>query len=243
MRNEPGPLPKTWKLPESIVIRLGREAGPQRAIAEEGHLLLILHEVPDADAPERRPSLFWREPAGEWHSSGGGKPLTSLQELLRNYSDRLQKIEVTEDKASTASEYHRVLEEAAPVLRASRGLHRALQQAREQVKADRDLISFRDEAAGIERTAELLLQDAQFGLSFTAARQAEAQAASAQRSARFAHKLNILAALFLPLTAIASLFGMEIQSGIGNVPGNFWMIAVTGIVLGVLLSLMLVRGD
>jgi hypothetical protein len=36
-------------------------------------------------------------------------------------------------------------------------LHRALQQAREFVKADRDLINLRDSAASIERNAELLL--------------------------------------------------------------------------------------
>ena len=132
-------------------------------------------------------------------------------------------LENAENLAVTATEYHTVLEQIAPVLRTSRGLHRALQQAREMLKSERELINLRDQSAGIERNAELLLQDAQFGLNFTVARQAEAQAAASRQMAAAAHRLNLLAALFLPLTALTSLFGMEIPSGMKDVPGAFWI--------------------
>jgi Mg2+ and Co2+ transporter CorA len=126
------------------------------------------------------------------------------------------------------------------VLRSSRGLHRALQQAREFVKADRDLINLRDSAASIERNAELLLQDAQFGLNFTVAKQAETQAQSAQRMANTSHRLNVLAALFLPLTALTGLFSMSVRADIADTPVNFWLIACTGVVVGLVLSSIVV---
>ncbi|MEN9678301.1 MAG: hypothetical protein RIS76_4197 [Verrucomicrobiota bacterium] len=47
MTAEASVLPKLWTtIPEAIRNRLGREAGPQRAMLEEDHLLLILHQIP-----------------------------------------------------------------------------------------------------------------------------------------------------------------------------------------------------
>lgn len=234
-------LPKLWTIPDSIRNRLGREAGPQRAMLEDGHLLIILHEIPKQSEQGRRPALFWRQPGGEWKSTHGGNGITALGDFLKGYENRLHALDAEEEKASSASAYHTVLEQIAPVLRASRGLHRALQQARDMVKTDRDLINFRDQASGIERAAELLLQDAQFGLNFTAARQAEAQAVTAQKMAATAHRLNLLAALFLPLTALASVFGMEIHSQLSDTVANFWLICAIGVLLGVGLSFAVVR--
>lgn len=241
-RPEISPLPKTWELPASIRIRLGREAGPQRAISEEEHLLLILHQLPLPDQRDRIPAFFWRNPAGDWRSTESrGTGPGAAQDLLAGYEKKLMELEALEAKAAAAREYHAVLEELGPILRATRGLHRALQQARELVKNDRDLITSRDQAAALERSAELLLQDAQFGLNFTVARQSEIQAQSVHRMAATAHRLNILAALFLPITAIASLFGMEIPSGLENSPANFWLILCTGAALGVIVTLLIAK--
>ena len=236
------PLPKSWEIPDAIRNRLGREAGPQRAMLEEGHLLVIAHRMPGPDERVRVPVFFHRSPQGAWRGSDSkAQGPTALQEFLTAYESRIHELEDAEDKAHTATEYHHLLEAAAPVLRASRGLHRAFQQAREMVKEDRDLINFRDKAAGIERSAELLMQDAQFGLNYTAARQAEAQAMSAAQMAASAHRLNILAALFLPLTALCSVFGMDIHSGLENRTGYFWIIVGAGIVLGLIVSSLVAR--
>ncbi len=236
------PLPKSWEIPDAIRNRLGREAGPQRAMLEEGHLLVIAHRMPGPDERERVPVFFLRSPQGAWRGSDSkAQGPTALQEFLTAYESRIHELEDAEDKAHTATEYHNLLEAAAPVLRASRGLHRAFQQAREMVKEDRDLINFRDKAAGIERSAELLMQDAQFGLNYTAARQSEAQAVSAAQMAASAHRLNILAALFLPLTALCSVFGMDIHSGLENRTGYFWIIVGAGIVLGLIVSSLVAR--
>jgi len=233
-------LPKSWSLPDSIRDRLGREPGPQRAMLEEGHLLIILHELPLPDEHERKAALFWRNPQGEWRSNAmTGAGLPTLGNHLRGYDQKLIELETEENRAATAAEYHQVLEQLTPVLRASRGLHRALQQARELMKTERELINLRDQAAGIERTAELLSQDAQFGLNFVQARQAEAQAVIARQMAATAHRLNLLAALFLPLTALASIFGMDIHSRIRDTPENFWLICAAGILLGIVVMILL----
>jgi Mg2+ and Co2+ transporter CorA len=151
----------------------------------------------------------------------------------------LADLDVAEQAAQTATQYHAVLESLAPMVRLSRGLHHGLQQARDMVKTERDLINARDRAASIERSAEVLFQDAQFGLSFTAAKQAEEQAQSAQRMAATAHRLNVLAGFFLPLTALSGVFGMEIHSGIRDSPAAFCAICASSLACGVVLSLSL----
>lgn len=227
------PLPKTWEVPDSIRQRLGHEAGPQRSMLEEGHLLIILHHVPKPDQTDRTPAFFWRNPASEWRSTEGkGMGPVALNAFLEGWEARLQELDVEEQKAATAVEYHRLLETVAPILRATRGLHRALQQAREFVKDDRELIDFRDMAAGLERGAELLLQDAQFGLDFIAAKQSEQQAVIAKKMSTTAHRLNIMAAMFLPLTALASILSMEVSSGVANTRSNFWLVLIAGCALG-----------
>jgi CorA-like Mg2+ transporter protein len=242
VKADPSVLPKLWNIPDAIRNRLGREAGPQRAMLEEGHLLIILHQLPNPDEHDRKAALFWRQPSGEWRSNLPGAAPASLQDLLQSFEQHLTLLEDQENNAKSASEYHSVLEQIAPVLRTSRGLHRALQQARELLKSETLLINSRDQAAGVERTAELLLQDAQFGLNFTVAKQAEAQSALAQQMAVTAHRLNLLAALFLPLTALASIFGMEIHSQVKDTPANFWLICLLGVLIGLLVGGFLMRG-
>lgn len=232
MKPDTSILPKLWAIPDSIRNRLGRESGPQRAMFEEGHLLIILHQLPLPDEHLRKAALFWRSPEGEWKTNLQGNGLAGLADHMRSFDNKLVELEQAENLAQTATEYHTVLEKLAPVLRTSRGLHRAMQQAREMLKGERELINLRDQAAGIERNAELLLQDAQFGLNFTVARQAESQAATARQMASTAHRLNLLAALFLPLTALASIFGMEIHSKVADTPANFWIVCIAGLMMG-----------
>ncbi|WP_395738250.1 CorA family divalent cation transporter [Prosthecobacter sp.] len=235
-------IPKLWAtIPEAIRNRVGREAGTQRAIFEEGHLLIILHQLPGPHDVERRPALFWRQPDGSWKSSPENGGSLALQNHLAAYAARLDDLDKQEHSAQTAAEYHQVLEAIAPVLRSTRSIHRAMQQAREFVKADRDVINLRDQAAAVERTAELLLQDAQFGLNFTVAKQAEAQAKSAQIMANTSHRLNVMAALFLPLTALTGLFSMYVKADVADTPANFWLIAAAGVAIGLVMSALVAR--
>lgn len=235
-------LPANWQIPDAIRNRLGHEAGPQRSMLEDGHLLVIVHRMPSADERARVPVFFHRTPEGEWHGSlPGGMGAGAIRDFLTAYEARIHELEDAEAKAVTASAYHDLLEASAPVLRAARGLHRAFQQAREMVKEDRELIDFRDKAAGIERNAELLMQDAQFGLNYTAARQSEAQAASAAQMAVSAHRLNILAALFLPLTALAGVLSVDTKTSLEDRPPVFWAIMGGGILLGLVVAMVVAR--
>jgi len=234
-------LVSSWSIPSELRDRLGIEAGPQRAMREEGHLIIVLHEIPCANERKRRAALFWRHPTGEWRNTLDDGGIETLQALLGKYDTRLQQLDEDEATAVKACDYHAVLEALTPLLRAVRGLHRAMQQARDLIKSDRDLLNLRDKAAELERTAELLMQDAQFGLNFTAAKQAESQALSAQKMAATAHRINLLAALFLPLTALASVFGMEIHNGFEDSTGAFIAIVLVGCLAGAGLSMALAK--
>jgi hypothetical protein len=145
--------------------------------------------------------------------------------------------------AETASDYFRILQEIAPLHRSARNLHATLQQAREMFPADRDLISSRDRGGDIERAAELLHGDAKNGLDFTMARQAEQQARSSYAMAVSGHRLNVMAALFLPLATISSLLGMNLVHGMETWPSpqTFFNVAVAGIAAGLILALFISR--
>jgi Mg2+ and Co2+ transporter CorA len=54
------------------------------------------------------------------------------------------------------------------------------------------------------------------------------------------HRLNLIAATFLPITALGSLFGMQLEHGLEheNAPWVFWGVAIAAFVLG-----LIVRGS
>ena len=65
-------IPNGWAVPNKFRSRMGEAAGRQRHMADEGHLLLVLHAVPEAGVTEPDARLFWRDKAGVWKSSHGG---------------------------------------------------------------------------------------------------------------------------------------------------------------------------
>lgn len=212
-------VPQNWDLPEAILARLGtRTAGKQRAIIEDGHLLLVLHEPPGPQGSERTGVFFWRTPEGEWQYSGRGKGIGCLREHLQKYHDLEDFLEGLATVEATAADYFRLLEHLAPLRRAARNQSSALQAAREGIKGDRDLIEMRDEAAIVEQSMEILYLDAKNALEFDLSRTAAQQARLAEQTARAGHRLNILAALFFPLTALTSLFGMNLPLGFERAP-------------------------
>lgn len=108
------------------------------------------------------------------------------------------------------------------------------------MKNDRDLINLRDQAAGIERNVELLLQDAQFGLDFTQVKQAEEQASSARRMAATAHRPTCSRPYFCRSPALTGLFSMNVRSPVSDTTGNSWLIALAGVVVGLLISTLVI---
>src|SRR5690606_3368516 len=102
---------------------------------------------------------------------------------------------------------------------------------------DPEIINLRDLAGDAERIFEMTLQDARNSLQFLLAQQAEKQSAEAANLARAGHRLNLLAAFFLPVTAISAIFGVNLPSGLETAlaPALFWLIAAASIVFGWLL--------
>jgi hypothetical protein len=227
-------IPPTWSLPEPIRSRLGQTTyGRQRAIAEDGHLLLVLHQPPGADDSRREGVLFWRNPAGEWEYSRGTAGAGALKRHVQAYAELEGKFTRQYEQATSTTELFDLLESLTPLARAAANMYQALQAAREAIKGDTFLIEMRDLSYEADRNLGLLLEDVRNAIQFRMAREAEEQAESGKEAVRASHRLNILAALFFPLTAIASLFGMNLTHGLDvHRPLVFWLVFVAGTGLG-----------
>ena len=223
-----------WQLPAAIEARLGESTyGRQRAIYEDDHLLIILHTPPDADTDDRTAQVFLRSPNGRYQCNGLENGEIKLKKLLATYGELLQQNEVTYARARSASDLHTILERMMPVHRSASNLSTALQSARDLVRDDAFLIGMRDEAYEVSRGLELLLHDARLTLDYRIAHSAEEQAEKTQELARAQHKLNVLAAITFPLIAVATLFGMNLATGLENrPPALFWFIFAVGLGVG-----------
>jgi hypothetical protein len=231
-------LPIDWNAPEVFRQRLGEGAGRQRIMTASGHLLLVLHQPPAPGAPERSARLFWRDVSGDWRSSSLGDGMQSLRKHLVEFTNQVDELENRWQSASTAEDYYSLLLAIAPLHRTVRHLHAVLQQAREAVPEDRDLLNFRDQAGDIERAIELLHSDAKNGLDFTAAHQSEQQAQQSYDMAVAAHRLNLLVATFFPIATVSAIFSMHLTHGLEEMkhPILFWSILGIALVFGLVLS-------
>jgi hypothetical protein len=229
-------LPAAWtEIPPSIAERFGSQAGRQRAMVHENHLVLVTHLVPGADDVERKAAIFWRKPDGTWKAAGEAKGgLHALRGLVDAYRQRALALETELEGAKRAADYFAILMSVAPLLRAARHLHKTLQEARDAIKNDHDIIGLRDLAGDAERTAELVQQDAKHGLDYTTARRAEEQAETADHISKSSHRLNLIAALFLPISALGSVFGVNLAHGLETkaAPWLFWGFIATSFLFG-----------
>lgn len=227
-------IPPTWSLPDAIRIRLGQSSyGRQRALVEDGHLVLVLHKAPGPDDRQREGILFWRDASSQWQCNRGGPGPGGLKRHLQSYAELEAKFTADYEHATDINTLFDLLEALIPLGRAARNMHGALQTAREAVKGDTFLIEMRDLAYELERNFDLLIEDVRNEIQHRTARKAEEQARLSEQALHASHRLNILAALFLPLTAIASLFGMNLAHGLDeHRPAYFWLVFVVGCALG-----------
>lgn len=222
----PSLLPSDWAVPAIFRRRLGARAGRQRAMTEDGHLFLVLNAVADPGSFRSKSAFFWRDPKGQWRSTVSVEALCSLQRLVDDYVKAAQELEDRLEKGDGARNLHEVLSRSVPLARSARNLHGALQEARQAVD-DPELINLRDLAGEAERTLELVREDARIALDFLLARKSEEQAEQSARIAETGHRLNLLAAVFLPVTAFGAVFGMNLAHGFeGAGPGLFWVVAI-----------------
>jgi hypothetical protein len=228
-------IPPTWNLPDSIKSRLGQNTfGRQRAVAEEGHILLILHKPPGADDLRREGVLFWRDPAGNWLSGRSNSGAQALSAHVQSYADLDVALAQKFEKANDTKALHELLAAVTPLSRAAHNMHAALQDAREAVKGDKTIIELRDRAYEVDRNLDILLEDTRNAIAYRAAREAEEQNRLTREALRASHRLNVLAALFLPLTAIASIFSMDLKHGLSRDSVTlFWIVAAASLAVGI----------
>jgi hypothetical protein len=125
-------------------------------------------------------------------------------------------------------------------------LYETLQQARETIKDDRQLIVARDQAYELTRRADLLYDDAKNALDFAVAWQAEQQAESAHQMTVATHRLNMLVAFFFPIATLSAIFGVEMNHGLRtwderSGPMPFLAVMFIGLICGVLLTRFIAR--
>ena len=237
------PLPDAWKAPQVFRNRLGESAGRQRAMFADGHLLLVLHEPPKPDEPRRGARLFWRAPDGSWRSNALGSGVQALRKHLDEYAAAVERLEEAEERAERGDDYFEVLRQISPLRRAARNMHETLQEARQLVPEDRDVLLCRDHAYAVARGAELLHGETQSGLDCAMARRAEEQAQNSDQMARAGHRLNLLAATFLPVATIASILGMNLKHGLEEAfaPWAFLGVLLIGVGCGILMSFSIIE--
>ena len=219
-------IPSRWQVPAVFEQRLGEKAGRQRLMKADGHMLLILHKIPVPGAEERDARIFWRNPQGEWQSSEGGAGIADFKSHISEYDKTADRLDVQLRKEMTAENYFAVLHQLTPLARAAKHLAAVMQEAREACAADRHILLARDEMVEIERHCDLMLTEAQQGMQFLAAARADEQAKQSERIAVAGHRLNLLMAMCLPATAIASILSMNGEQRWDNV----WrFVAVAGV--------------
>ena len=170
-------IPAGWELPDAIRMRLGESVGKQRLIHEAGHLLLLLHQVPEMEDDEvRAAAVFWRDSAGEWKSSPVGGGLAGLEDAPLLVSPRHPSVGrcggLRQNRAALlrCDAPHATL--AAVNARHAQG-HAGHTRGDPE---DTRIITLRDQASDLERAIELIAADAKAGMDFTLAEAASQQA-------------------------------------------------------------------
>ena len=212
-------------------------------MAADGHLLLVLHEPPRDGQTRRRGRLFWRSPDGTWQSNTLGNGIAALRKHLNEYLELIERLDKAEERTERSEEYFRLMRELAPLHRAAGNMHDTLHEARNLVREDKELIVCRDEAYHVYRAAQLLQGDAKIGLDCAIARRAEEEAESSYRMALSGHRLNVLVAIFFPIATLASIFGMNLNHGLGGEtdPMLFWGLVLGSVVCGFFLRAAIVE--
>ncbi|MCM8542118.1 MAG: CorA family divalent cation transporter [Lentisphaeraceae bacterium] len=224
-------LPEKWNIPESLQNRFGTKGiGKQRAMSADGHLLLILHKL--NESLETEAVIFWRNSKGEWLDSQKGRGIFKLRSLIEDYMSKELQLSELYEKASTPENYFDLLEILAPLVRVSKNMATTLQQARE-LQGGPDIIDLRDMTQELAQDLDILYEDAKNGLDYTVAKRTEEQARYALKTSKSTDKLNILVAVFLPITALSGIFGMNMRNGLEEMPSlAFWLMMVMSFVIG-----------
>ena len=230
------PIPHNWEVPKVFRDRFGARAGRQRVMSADGHMMVILHEVPRPNVdPTAR--LYWRKPDGSWKSSGSGATnINALRAHVDEMTVAIDELEARAARAVCAKDWFAIMHEVSPLHRTVLGQSATLQEARDLAKTDRELISIRDTAQESERAVELITTHARAGLDYSIAQASENNAHATEHVVQSQHRLNLIAATFLPISALGALLGTNLQSGLEswNAPYAFWVVMAAALLIGII---------
>lgn len=232
-------LPEDYKIERTLREQLSGRPGHQRCVVGDEELLLVVHEVPEAGIPERKAIFFWRQRNGTWLQPGGPS-LDELSALLDRYARAIDENEEQLEKTESTELVFKILRHAGPLTRSTRNLVHALEEVIAQEPEDRIILTFRDRARELERAAELLQSDARETLIFWQAEASEEHARASDRLGKILFKLNLVTGFFLPLVALGSLLGMNVDLP-DFIEELFWVIFFGGLVVGGLLLWFVAR--
>lgn len=229
-------LPKLWSLPSAVRTAFGARVQEQRVLHHAGHLLLVLHEA------SGEPVLFWREPNGEWRSTAAGRGLVPLKEMVGAYAEQAQLIEKRLGSARVARDFFEVLVALRPLEHRARELGLVVQRASEHEGKDLELQGLAMRAAATARHLALLVLRTEDGRDFDLAQLTEEQADISNQMVVSGQRLNFLVAMLLPMTALTSIFGMNLIDHQGSRAGLMAAsVVLFALLLGGLLSLFVAR--
>ena len=224
-------FPFNWDVPLPLRRQVTQVPGQQRALSHEGHLLMMLHQVPTEKRWHRDVCMFWRSPEGVWMSTEQGEGLTSLQRHLESYAAAVQQIEDDAERLESTRDCHLLRRRLAPIHRAAHNLNSAVLEAHQACPEDDGLMACFNVASNVRRATDLLTEDIRNTFEFAMAQEAE-------RQSRTAYRLSLLTATFFPIMTFATIFGMNLTSGLEKWPAwMFWGMVLLGIGGG-----LLVRG-
>jgi len=221
-------IPDTWLVPTHLRERVGTRVGRQRAMIEGKHCLLLLHQLPKHNERERLPIAFWRSDTGAWRCFPGRDNIQTLKDHVEAVAKTLDELDDKLDVAERATDFLALIKLARPLQRLARNMHLALQHVRDAFPEDLEILALRDRAYELERLAETISDDTENGMQYTIAQHTEEQAELSERIAKESHRLNTLAAVALPITAIGSILGMNLTNGLEGLPEpiSFWLIVL-----------------
>lgn len=230
-------VPDTWPVPPELKSRVGTRVGRQRLLTHQGHCLLVLHQLPKAGERTRQAAVFWRNPEGAWRCFPGRDDLGTLKNHVEAVATELERLDDRVEVAHKATDFLEIIRIARPLQRYTRNMHQSLSQLRDVIPDDGDLLALRDRAYELERLADNVCDDAENGMQHTIAQHTEEQAALSERIAKQSHGLNLLAAVALPVTAVGSVLGMNLENGLEGLPEpiSFWTIVAVTFAFGFLL--------
>ncbi len=227
-------IPTNWILPDAISSRVSKTTfGRQRAIAEEGQCLLVLRDVPRPDEDRRPGVLFWFDENGQWRSNSPNPDPSALRRHVSKYAEAQNKLEDETESAQDLAQLFDILERLNPLKRSATNMFNALQQARENIGDNPDIIEARDLAYDVSRDFELLLEEVKQSIELRKAKDQEQEAEFSYNALVASHRLNTLAAFTFPLMAISGLLGVNIPSGLEESPVLlFWFVLITSLLSG-----------